>query len=174
MNKYILRQTLETILGYYVFTKTAGVWSRAEAAEPPGLYFSKGERLFPSFFMEGEERVPPNWDAQGLEVVLLDTPKPRVFDLVGGAQERWQTWQIRLRQWDKATSIHDALSTLTRHFGSDCNINYSQDEDGLLWDRARVTIRTKDFDLATYSVDTAIGAVPSPIEASPVKSFYNQ
>ena len=175
MNKLQMRQTLETILGYYNFTKNStGIWSRTDNLACPGHYYFNGEPFKPALFMEGGIRVPTSWDPKGLETILMEVPKPRAFNLPGGLQERWQTWTVWIRQWDREKTIADAQTAVLRHFGGEASANGYIENDRLLGDRVRITITTKDIDLPTYGNGVRVSNPPSLIENSTEKCYYDQ
>lgn len=175
MNKLQMRQTLETILGYYDYSKdNTGIWTRTESVTCPGYYHFEGEPFKPAFFMEGGIRVPTSWDPKGLETIMMEVPKPRAFNLPGGMLERWQTWTVWIRQWDREKTIADAQLAILRHFGEEATANGFIENDRLLGDRVKITITTKDFDLRTYNDGSLVSNPPSPIENSPFKSYFEQ
>lgn len=175
MNKLQMRQTLETLLGYYQFTKDRnGVWSKSDNPDCPGFYYFEGELFKPAFFMEGSMKVPPSWDVKGLETILIETPKVRNLNRPGGILERWQTWTVWMRQWDESKSIDRYQNAVLRHFGGDATATTFLQNDNELKDRIKFTITTKDWDLATYVDGALVSCPPSPIENSPEKCYYDQ
>jgi hypothetical protein len=175
MNKLQMRQTLETVLGYYLYTKNADhEWVRSENPECPGYYYFNGEPFRPAFYMEGQMRVPTSWDAKGLETTLMEVPKIRVLDLPGGIQERWQTWTVWMRQWDNTKTIEEYERAVLRCFGGQASSSSFIENDKVMPDRCKITITTKSWDLATYVEGSQVMNPPSPIEQSPEKTYFDQ
>lgn len=174
MNVKQLRQVLEVILGYYDYTpKEGGGWNRTPAANPPGMYWQKRRRIGPAFYVQGRQRVPSSWDVKGLEATLVERPRTRLWSRVGGL-ERWQHWTLYLQQHDENQTVQGAELMVLRHFGGDAQSTYWRKNDVDLTDRVIITIKTTDFDLTDYPLDAALTRVPSPVENSVQKSFFDQ
>lgn len=175
MNKLQMRQNLEVILGYYDCTKDSnGQWTRTESPTCPGFYYVGGEKFKPAFFMEGLLKVPANWDPQGLETVLEEAPRTDAFEFAGGFQERWQRWTVWIRQWDLDKTLEAEQQALIRHFGKSVNISNFIENDKIIPNRIKVTITTKDWDLSTYVDGSQVMNPPSPIENSPIETYFDQ
>jgi hypothetical protein len=175
MNKLQLRQNLEVLLGYYDCVKDGnGQWTRTESPTCPGHYYVDGEQFKPAFFMEGDLKVPTNWNPQGLETVMEEEPRTDAFEFAGGFQERWQRWTVWIRQWDLDKNLSKVEVALRRHFGGNVNFSNFIENDNVIPNRLKVTILTKDWDLSTYVDGSQVMNPPSPIENSPVETYFDQ
>jgi hypothetical protein len=175
MNILQLRQTLEQLLGYYTYTRSSGgAWQRQLNTTAPGFYWQGNKKVSPAFYVQGRQRVPTTWDAKGLEAVLVEKPRTRVWGNLGSL-ERHQHWTLYLQQYDSTQDVSTYELMILRHFGGDAQSTYWKKEDVDLTDRVMITIKTIDFDLVTYPVDAQAGrAVPSPVENSAYPSFFDQ
>lgn len=172
MNVRQLRQVLEQVLGYYDYSRTtAGGWSRTVSATAPGFYWQKQQRVTPAFFVQGRQRVPSDWDAKGLEAVLVEKPRTRIWGHLG-ALERWQHWTLYLQQFDLEQTVQEHELKVLRHFAGEASSTYWRKNAEDLSDRVMITIKTVDLDLVEYPLDAAVGRVPSPVENSVQPSFF--
>jgi hypothetical protein len=174
MNVKQLRQVLEQVLGYYDYTPQAGGgWSRTACSTAPGFYYQKRRKVSPAFYVQGRQRVPSDWDAKGLEAVLVEKPRTRIWGHLG-ALERWQHWTLYLQQYDLSQTVQEYELKVLRHFGGEAQSTYWRRNAEDLSDRTMITIKTIDFDLREYPSTAPLGAVPSPVEHSHQASFFDQ
>lgn len=174
MNVRQLRQVLEQVLGYYSYSRGAdGMLLRTVRSDAPGFYWQGEARVGPAFYVQGRQRVPSNWDARGLEAVLVEKPRTRLWGRVGGP-ERWQHWTLYLQQYDLTRSVQEHELKVLRHFAGEAQSTYWRRNAEDLDDRVMITIKTVDLDLINYPLDAALEAVPSPVEQSHQKSFFDQ
>lgn len=174
MNVRQLRQVLEQVLGYYTYSRAEnGMLIRVARSDAPGFYWQGAARVGPAFYVQGRQRVPSNWDAKGLEAVLLEKSRPRIWGRIGGL-ERWQHWTLYLRQYDLEQSVQEHELKVLRHFAGEAQSTYWRRNAEDLDDRAMITIKTVDLDLVEYPLDAALETVPSPVEHSHQKSFFDQ
>lgn len=174
MNVKQLRQVLEQVLGYYAYTpQPGGGWVRSACSDAPGFYYQKRRRVSPAFYVQGRQRVPSTWDVKGLEAVLVEKPRTRIWGRLG-ALERWQHWTLYLQQYDANRTVQEHELKVLRHFAGEAQSTYWRKNDEDLSDRVMITIKTIDFDLVDYPLDAPLGEVPSPVEASHQPSFFDQ
>lgn len=169
MNVKQLRQVLEQVLGYYDYQKSNGIWTRTASANPPGLYFQGDIEVGPAFYVQGRQRVPSNWDVNGLEAVLVEKPRTRQWGNL-----RTQHWTLYLQQYETTRGVSEHELMVQRHFGKNAQSTYWRKEDEDLSDRVMLTIKTEDYDLPNFPTDAFIGEVPSPVENSPFISYFDQ
>lgn len=169
-----LRQVLEQVLGYYSYEpKAGGGWTRTARADAPGFYWQGRVKVGPAFYVQGRQRVPSNWDASGLEAVLVEKPRTRIWGHVG-ALERWQHWTLYLRQYEEGKTVQEHELKVLRHFAGEAQSTYWRRNAEDLSDRVMITIKTVDMDLVEYPLDSLRKSVPSPIENSGQPSFFDQ
>lgn len=171
MNLLQLRSIIETVLGYYQYTKQPnGSWKKAPLSTAPGFYYQGTKKVGPAVFTQGRQRVPSNWDPKGLETVIVEVPLPKVTRHVG-IMERTQLWTLYLQQWDGSKTVQEPVNQLLRHFGGEAKATYYRKSDIDLSDRAMVQITTHDLDLDNWPTDGTLQAIPSPVENSSEQVF---
>jgi hypothetical protein len=174
MNVKQLRQVLEQVLGYYDYGKASnGSLTRTARNDAPGFYYQDGSLVCPAFFVQGRQRVSSSWDVKGLEALLVEKPRTRIWGHIG-ALERWQHWTLYLQQFDLSKEVREYELKVLRHFAGDAQSTYWRKNDEDLSDRVMITIKTVDFDLVEYPLDAALNSVPSPVENSPQSTFFDQ
>lgn len=174
MNVKQLRQVLEQVLGYYDYTSTAGgSLARTARGNAPGLFYQEGSLVGPAFYVQGRQRVPSNWDVKGLQAILVEKPRTRIWGHIGNL-ERWQHWTLYLQQYDLSKTVQEHELKVLRHFAGDAQPTYWRKNAEDLDDRVMITIKTVDFDLVDYPLDAALKSVPSPVENSAQPSFFDQ
>jgi hypothetical protein len=169
MNVTQMRQTLETILGYYSYTKQGGLWVPQEGIDCPGWYYLEDQQLFPAIFTVGRQRVNPKWAAVGLETTIVEVPRPKYTHNM-----RTRIYTVYIRQFDQSLTIEPTMNLIGRHFGKDASATYYRQDETDLNDRATVFITTTDFDLPTWSPDVGKGSVPSPLDTLNDSVFVDQ
>lgn len=175
MNVKQMRQNLEILLGYYNYTKDgSNLYTREPNTNAPGFYYQSGTVVCPAIFTQGSQRVPSNWNPSGLETILEENPKIRQRNLVGGGIMRQQVWSVTMRQFTPGETVTEHQLKVQRHFGEACETIRAQRKDEELFDRVMLHIITEDFDLTNYPFGAEAENVPSPIENSPVPSFFDQ
>ncbi len=174
MNVRQMRQVLEQVLGYFEYSRAEdGRILREVAADAPGFYWQGDTRVCPAFFVQGRQRVPSNWDAIGLEAVLVERPRTRLWGKVG-ALERWQHWTLYLQQYDSNKTVQEHELKVLRHFAGEAQSTYWRKNSEDLSDRVMITIKTVDLDLVDHPLDADLGSVPSPVENSHQATFFDQ
>lgn len=175
MNARQLRQNLEILLKYYNYGRdSGGLYTREPNPSAPGFYYQDGTLIGPAFYLQGSQRVPSNWDVKGLEVILEENPKIRQRPMIGSGIIRWQTWTVLMRHYEPGESVMPYQRKVERHFAEDCETVIAQRKDEQLYDRVMLHITTKDYDLRNQPYGAEGEDIPSPIEESPIPSFFDQ
>lgn len=171
MNLIQLRSIVETLLGYYEYEKQSnGSWKKKALSTAPGYYYQLKKKVGPAIYVQGSSRVPSNWDAVGLETIIIEVPLPRMKRFVGFVQ-RTQVWTLYLQQWDSKKNVMDSVLLLSRHFGGELKTTYYRKGETDLSDRAMIQIQTEDMDLENWPTHGIAQAIPSPVENSPLSVF---
>jgi hypothetical protein len=171
MNLIQLRSIVETVLGYYQYTKQPdGTWEKAPLTSAPGWYYQLTNKVGPAIYVQGSQRVPSNWDPKGLETVIVEVPMPKVMRMVGLTM-RTQVWTLYLQQWDGEKTVQEPVNQLLRHFGGEAKATYYRKGDTDLSDRAMIQITSEDVDLENWPTHGNLQEVPSPVENSSEQVF---
>ena len=124
MNITQLRDTITTLL----------------AASPNlvGTYTLPNGTTIPSIYVVGQQGVPSEWRATGLEVTMRQFPQPLPSAMVGAVRVN-QLWEVILVQYTTSSNTMSlAMDRMMRRF-PDCTPRYSPGDD-VAYERCRFTI----------------------------------
>ncbi len=127
MNILQLRQVIASLLSQYI-----------------GSYVLPGGITKPALYVAGKNRVPAEWKATGLEVVIEQYPRINPRAAVGMVLQR-KEWTITLTNYDTASEdLVDAARQLSRRF-PDARMS-SMPESDVVYGQYRVIIRDTELD----------------------------
>lgn len=124
MNITQLRDTITTLL----------------AASPNliGTYTLPNGTTIPSVYVVGQQGVPAEWRAAGLEVTMRQFPNPVPSVMVGSVGVN-QLWEVVLMQYTtNSNTLALAMNRMVRRF-PDSTLRYSPGDD-IAYERCRFTI----------------------------------
>lgn len=174
MNILQLRQVVETVLGYYDYTRNQGVWTKSLSLQSPGSYVYDSKWVSAGIYLVGSQRVPAGWTPIGLETVIRPGRAPKFTDLSGSGLKREMKYTLDLCQYTKELDVEPHVLKLLRHFGQEASCVYHGRDETSLCDKASVMIRTTDFDLRTWDGSAGRQDVPSPVETLDIAALTEQ
>jgi hypothetical protein len=127
MNILQLRQVIASLLSQYI-----------------GSYVLPGGITKPALYVAGKNRVPAEWKATGLEVVIEQYPRINPRAAVGMVLQR-KEWTITMTNYDTASEdLVDAARQLSRRF-PDARMSFMPESD-VVYGQYRVIIRDTELD----------------------------
>ena len=127
MNILQLRQVIASLLSQYI-----------------GSYVLPSGITKPALYVAGKNRVPAEWKATGLEVVIEQYPRINPRAAVGMVLQR-KEWTITMTNYDTASEdLVDAARQLSRRF-PDARMSFMPETD-VVYGQYRVIIRDTELD----------------------------
>lgn len=127
MNILQLRQTIASLLSEYI-----------------GSYILPNGTKKPALYVAGKNRVPQEWKATGLEVVIEQYPRINPRATVGMVLQR-KEWTLTMTNYDTASEdLVDAARQLSRRF-PDARMSFMPESD-VAYGQYRVIIRDTELD----------------------------
>ena len=103
-----------------------------------GNYVLPNGQRIPAVYVVGRQGVPPEWQAEGLEVTMREFPE-RLSRAGVGIANVLQQWEVVLMQYDTdSRTMDDAMDRMTRRF-PDATFRYLPGDD-IAYERCRIVI----------------------------------